>query len=51
MTQIESAAQANDLQACRALAQNMRRAGIVMPAPLLALAAMSPKLLEAAPPP
>lgn len=51
VTQIESAAQANDLQACRALAQNMRRAGVVMPAPLLALAAMSPKLLEAAPPP
>lgn len=46
--QIENAAAANDLQGCRAAAQTMRRAGVVMPGPLLALAAMSPKLLEAA---
>lgn len=46
--QIESAAGANDIQGCRAAAQTMRRAGVVMPGPLLALAAMSPKLLEAA---
>lgn len=46
--QIESAAGSNDLQGCRAAAQSMRRAGVVMPGPLLALAAMSPKLLEAA---
>lgn len=48
LQQIEGAAGANDLQGCRAAAQSMRRAGIVMPGPLLALAAMSPKLLEAA---
>ncbi len=46
VTQIEVAAQANDLPACRMAAQTMRRAGVVMPAPLLALAAMTPKLLE-----
>lgn len=46
--QIENAAGANDLQGGRAAAQTMRRAGVVMPGPLLALAAMSPKLLEAA---
>lgn len=46
--QIENAAGANDIQGCRAVAQTMRRAGVVMPGPLLALAAMSPKLLEAA---
>jgi hypothetical protein len=49
--QAEIAAGTNDLQGCRAAAQTMRRAGIVMPGPLLALAAMSPKLLEAASPP
>ncbi len=46
VTQIEAAAPANDLSACRAAAQTMRRAGVVMPAPLLALAAMTPRLLE-----
>lgn len=46
--QIESAAGANDIQGCRAAAQTMRRAGVVMPGPLLALSAMSPKLLEGA---
>ncbi|TFZ55363.1 hypothetical protein E4V01_22575 [Methylorubrum sp. Q1] len=48
VTQIEAAARTNDLPACRAAAQSMRRAGVVMPAPLLALAAMTPKLLEGA---
>lgn len=48
VTRIEAAAQANDLPACRAAAQTMRRAGVVMPPPLLALAAMAPKLLEGA---
>ncbi|CAA2101838.1 hypothetical protein MBUL_01380 [Methylobacterium bullatum] len=48
---IEKAARANDLLECRAVAQAMRRAGVVMPAPLLALSAMSPKLLDAAPRP
>lgn len=48
LRQIEGAAGTNDIQGCRAAAQSMRRAGIVMPGPLLALAAMSPKLLEAA---
>lgn len=51
VTQIEAAAQANDLSACRAAAQTMRRAGVVMPGPLLALAAMTPRLLEGAPAP
>lgn len=46
--QVEIAAGINDIQGCRAISQTMRRAGIALPAPLLALAAMSPKLLEAA---
>lgn len=46
--QIEDAAGTNDLRECWAVAQSMRRAGVAMPAPLLALAAMSPQLLETA---
>lgn len=46
--QIEAAAAKNDLLACRAAAQQMRRAGVVMPAPLLALSALDPRLLEKA---
>jgi len=46
--QVEDAAGSNDLRRCRDVAQTMRRAGVAMPAPLLALAAMSPQLLEAA---
>jgi len=46
--QLENAAGIDDVQGCRAAAQTMRRAGVVMPSPLLALSAMSPKLLEAA---
>ncbi|GJE44377.1 hypothetical protein [Methylobacterium soli] len=43
----DDAARANDLQACRAIAQELRRAGVAMPAPLIALSAMDPRLLEA----
>lgn len=45
---VEEAAVSNDLGRCRDIAQTMRRAGVAMPAPLLALAAMSPRLLDAA---
>lgn len=45
---IEAAAEKNDLSGCRAAAQQMRRAGVVMPGPLLALSAMEVRLLEAA---
>ncbi|WP_336489904.1 hypothetical protein [Methylobacterium nigriterrae] len=43
----DSAAGANDIAGCRSVAQDMRRAGVAMPAPLLALAAMDPRLLQA----
>jgi hypothetical protein len=46
--QVEAAAASNDLLGCRAAAQKMRRAGVVMPGPLLALSALDPKLLERA---
>lgn len=46
--QVEAAARNNDLQGCRAVGQQMRRAGIAMPPPLIALSAMNPQLLEAA---
>jgi hypothetical protein len=48
VTQAEDAVSSNDLSRCRSAAQQMRRAGVVIPAPLLALSAMDPKLLEAA---
>lgn len=44
--QVEKAAAGNDLPGCRAAAQTMRRAGVVMPPPLLALSALSPALLK-----
>ena len=44
--QVAAAAASNDLLGCRAAAQKMRRAGVVMPGPLLALSALDPKLLE-----
>jgi hypothetical protein len=47
--QSEAASAGNDLRGCRTVAQGMRRRGVVMPAPLLALSAMKPELLEAAP--
>lgn len=37
---VKALAQNNDLGGCRSVAQRMRRAGVVMPAPLLALAAL-----------
>jgi hypothetical protein len=46
--QVEAAASSDDLLGCRAAAQKMRRAGVVMPGPLLALSAFDPKLLERA---
>lgn len=46
--QVETAAASNDLPGCRAAAQKMRRSGVVMPGPLLALSALDPKLLERA---
>ncbi|KAB1074103.1 hypothetical protein F6X51_09935 [Methylobacterium planeticum] len=43
----DAAADTNDLRTCRAVAQEMRRAGVAMPPPLIALSAMDPRLLEA----
>ena len=48
ISEIERAANSNDLAGCRAAGQTMRRAGVAMPAPLIALSAMSLNLLEAA---
>ena len=46
--QADAAAGGNDIRACRTIAQEMRRKGVVMPSPLLALAALKLQLLEAA---
>lgn len=46
ISQVEAAADNNDLATCRASAQIMRRSGVIMPAPLLALSAMRIDLLE-----
>ncbi|KQP42922.1 hypothetical protein ASF49_03685 [Methylobacterium sp. Leaf104] len=43
MAQLDAAAGANDQVACRAAARAMRVAGVIMPPPLLALAALNPK--------
>ena len=43
LAQLETAAGANDQTACRAAARAMRVAGVIMPPPLLALAALDPK--------
>ncbi|MRI56197.1 hypothetical protein D8770_19860 [Methylobacterium sp. DB1607] len=43
---IEAAAAANDLPACREAARSMRLAGVVMPPPLLALAALDLKFFQ-----
>ncbi|GJD48739.1 hypothetical protein OPKNFCMD_1463 [Methylobacterium crusticola] len=48
VAQVEAAAGANDPVACRAAAQSLRRAGVAMPAPLLALAALDPRFLAPA---
>lgn len=46
--QAETAAGTNDLRGCRTVSQGMRRRGVVMPSPLLALSALKLELLEAA---
>jgi hypothetical protein len=43
---VEAAARSHDIHQCRAAAQEMRRAGVTMPAPLLALAALDPKFFS-----
>lgn len=43
-------AQANDLAGCQKATQKMRRAGVALPAGLIALAAMKPELLGGAKP-
>ena len=48
ISEIERAATGNDLAGCRAAGQRMRRAGVAMPAPLVALSPMSLNLLEGA---
>jgi type IV secretory pathway VirB10-like protein len=45
---VETAAQADDIKACKDAAQQMRRAGVKLPDPLLALAALDLKFLEGA---
>lgn len=42
----QSAIDGKDVLACRDAAQKMRRAGVSLPAPLLALAAVDPKILK-----
>jgi hypothetical protein len=46
LQQAQDLAGKNDLKGCRDAAQGMRRAGIVMPDALIALAAMRPDLLQ-----
>lgn len=46
VAKIEAAAGANDLAACREAARSMRVAGVVMPPPLLALAALDLKYFQ-----
>ena len=48
---VETAARDHNLQGCRDAAQEMRKAGIVMPPPLLALAALDLKFFDTAPKP
>jgi hypothetical protein len=43
---IETAAGADDIKSCRDVAQQMRRAGVKLPDPLIALAALDLKFLE-----
>ncbi|MFH6786048.1 MULTISPECIES: hypothetical protein [Methylobacterium] len=47
IAQVDAAAGANDIQACRAAAQSIRRAGVVMPPALIALSALDPKFFAA----
>jgi hypothetical protein len=48
LQEAESLAQNGDIKGCRDAAQKIRLAGVAMPAPLLALAALRLDLLEAA---
>ncbi|MGU3360088.1 hypothetical protein ACLBWX_07135 [Methylobacterium sp. M6A4_1b] len=50
VAQIEAAAGSNDQTACRAAARAMRVAGVVMPPPLLGLAALNPKFFAGSQP-
>ncbi|WP_244480238.1 hypothetical protein [Methylobacterium sp. Leaf465] len=50
VAQLEAAAGANDQTGCRAAARAMRVAGVIMPPPLLALAALNPKLFAGSQP-
>src|SRR3712207_8322784 len=43
----EAAASSNDIAGCKAAAQEMRRAGVALPAPLIALAGLDLKYLQA----
>jgi len=47
VAQAEAAAAANDAAGCRASVQSMRRAGVTVPSPLLALGALDPKFFAA----
>ena len=47
--QAQALAEANDIKACRDATQKMRRAGVALPPALIALAALDPQRLEAAP--
>jgi hypothetical protein len=44
---VEAAARDKNLQGCRDAAQEMRKAGVPIPAPLLALSALDLKFFEA----
>jgi hypothetical protein len=50
VAKIEAASASNDQLVCRAAIRSMRVAGVVMPPPLLALAALNPKFFVAAQP-
>lgn len=43
IAKVEAAAAASDITACRAAAQSMRKAGVALPAPLIALSALDTK--------
>jgi hypothetical protein len=47
----EAAARDHNLQGCRDAAQDMRKAGVVIPPPLLALAALDLKFFDTTPKP
>jgi len=49
LEQARASLKANDLTSCQQAAQQMRRAGVPMPDSLMALAALRPDLLKAAP--